>query len=93
MEIMDTLKTAAGRQELLRFERSIPKTSNAHADLGPTTIVEAFGHALLNFNHFTATETAIDSSTLPERLHNHLRQSAALQLVYGQTDYDLLIPT
>jgi hypothetical protein len=47
----------------------------------------------MNFNHFTETETALTPEALPELLHDLLRQSAALQLKFNQTDFDLLIPT
>jgi hypothetical protein len=61
------------------------------AELGQS-FAEVFANAKLNFTHFTSTSTALAAGDRSDLLHDLLRQSAALQLAFGQPTWDILIP-
>jgi hypothetical protein len=68
------------------------KTRNSgQAELGQS-FADIFTNAKLNFTHFTATITALTAGDRTDLLHDLLRQSAALQLAFGQPAWDILIP-
>jgi hypothetical protein len=56
------------------------------------SFAEVFANAKLNFTHFTSTNTALMADNRTDLLHDLLRQSAALQLSFGQPTWDILIP-
>ena len=54
---------------------------------------EAFATAMLNFSHFTSTETTgLRGECRTDLLHDLMRQCAALQLVFAEPVWNLLIP-
>ena len=49
-------------------------------------------HARMNFNHFILTGELLAPEVLPEVLHDLLRRSAGMQLLFYQDSYDIMIP-
>jgi len=77
---------------VLSFQRPLPKARARKTFSSPECLGNAFKTAHINFNHISATPSALSADTLPGYLHDLLRESAALQLERNQEDWDLLIP-
>jgi len=91
--LLQFLHTLLGSDELRLGSVTPTTTVGSDADLiWPLAFREAFESALLNFTHFTSTETHLQSTYRTELLHDLMRQCAALQLPSGQATWDLLIP-